>query len=88
MLAGTNDARAFVYENAAGDLEGMLELSLRSAAEERSGSPVPFIEAWYVREQARGRGVGRALVDAAQRWARAHGFGKTASEARCRFGGG
>jgi aminoglycoside 6'-N-acetyltransferase I len=79
IVAVERDERAFVYENDAGELDGMLELSLRSVADGCSGSPVPFVEGWYVRPQSRRRGIGRALIEAAIRWARAHGFDELAS---------
>jgi aminoglycoside 6'-N-acetyltransferase I len=70
----------FVYEEAGGTLSGMLELSLRSHADGCASSPVPFIEAWFVHERARRRGVGTALVRAAEYWALAHGFTEIASD--------
>ena len=39
---------------------GFLELSLRSYAEGTSDSPVPYVEGWFVRADARGRGAGQA----------------------------
>ena len=69
----------FVAENG-GHLVGMIELSLRSVADGCVSSPVPYIEAWFVVEPARRQGVGRALVDAAEAWARAQGFAEMASD--------
>lgn len=80
ILAGAGDLRVFVSEHDAGQIDGMLELSLRSVVDGCDGSPVPFIEAWYVRPSARGRGVGAELVETAKRWARAHGFTELASD--------
>ena len=70
----------FVFEEPDGALAGMLELSLRSHADSCTSSPVPFIEAWFVHERARGRGIGAALVRAAEYWALAHGFTEIASD--------
>jgi len=42
--------------------------------------PVPHVEGWYVEPSARGRGVGRALLEAAEQWARARGFSEIASD--------
>jgi aminoglycoside 6'-N-acetyltransferase I len=81
-FAGRDIAAAvFVAEDASGGrLVGMLELALRSTAEGCVSSPVPFIEAWHVATEARGRGVGRALVEAAENWARLRGFVEIASD--------
>jgi aminoglycoside 6'-N-acetyltransferase I len=64
-----------------GRLLGFLELSLRPYAENCASSPVPYIEAWYVTAEARHTGVGRALVEAAENWARLRGFAEIASDA-------
>ena len=64
-----------------GSIVGMLELSLRPYADGCDSSPVPFIEAWYVAEDARRGGIGAALVHAAERWARENGFTEMASDA-------
>jgi aminoglycoside 6'-N-acetyltransferase I len=80
FLDGAGEERAFVYEGDGRQLLGMLELSLRSVVDGCLGSPVPFVEAWYVDAASRGRGVGRALVVMAARWARAHGFAELASD--------
>ena len=41
-------------------------------------APVAYLTALVVATSARGRGVGRALVEAAERWARAAGCGRLA----------
>jgi aminoglycoside 6'-N-acetyltransferase I len=64
-----------------GRLLGFLELSLRAHAEGCLSSPVPYIEGWYVTAEARHLGVGRALVEAAQNWARLRGHTEIASDA-------
>lgn len=73
-FAGKAIAQVFVAESADGAIVGMLELAPRLVAEGRALSPAPFIEAWYVAPVARLQGVGRALVAAAENWARARGF--------------
>lgn len=69
----------FVAE-AEGTLVAMLELSLRPYADGCDSSPVPFIEAWYVRPEMHRRGIGGALVKAAEDWARANGYAEMASD--------
>ena len=72
--------RTFVAEDE-GRLVGFLELDQRKYAPGCGSSPVPFIEGWYVDPAARRRGVGRALVQAAEDWARAAGFTEMGSDA-------
>jgi aminoglycoside 6'-N-acetyltransferase I len=64
-----------------GKIVGMLELSLRPYADGCGSSPVPFIEAWYVAENARRSGAGGALVRAAEQWALENGYMEMASDA-------
>lgn len=59
---------------------GFAELTLRSHAESCTTSPVGFLEGWYVAPEYRGRGVGRALMAAAEAWARAQGCREFASD--------
>lgn len=69
----------FVAE-ADGRLVGFLELDYRKYAPGCRSSPVPFIEGWYVEPAQRGRGIGRALVEAAETHARATGHHEIASD--------
>jgi aminoglycoside 6'-N-acetyltransferase I len=64
-----------------GRLVGFLELDQRKYAPGCEASPVAFIEGWYVDPPARGQGVGRALVEAAEVTARALGHVEIASDA-------
>lgn len=59
---------------------GMIELSLRSHADGCRSSPVPFVEGWYVAPEARRKGMGAALMAAAEAWARAGGYSELASD--------
>ena len=59
---------------------GMAELSLRPYAEGCSTTPVAFLEGWFVSPDHRGRGVGRALIAAAEAWARGRGCREFASD--------
>jgi aminoglycoside 6'-N-acetyltransferase I len=70
----------FVAERADGRLGGLLELSVRNYAEGCTGD-TPYVESWYVDEDLRGTGVGRALMEAAEKWAREEGFTVLASDA-------
>ncbi|HEX4403597.1 MAG TPA: GNAT family N-acetyltransferase [Polyangia bacterium] len=63
----------FLARRADGRLGGFLEASLREYAEGCATSPVGFIEGWYVDADLRRAGVGRALVRAAEAWAKARG---------------
>ena len=70
----------FVAE-AEGRLVGFLELDYRKYAPGCCSSPVPFIEGWYVEPALQGRGIARALVEAAEARARAEGHHEIASDA-------
>lgn len=63
-----------------GRLVGLAELSIRPSAEGCTTSDVAYLEGWYVRPAARGRGVGRALLGAAEAWGRARGCAEFASD--------
>lgn len=59
---------------------GMIELSTRNYAEGCLSSPVAYIEAWYVEQDARQSGIGSVLVAAAEEWARSLGLAEIASD--------
>jgi len=61
-------------------LVGFVELSLRPYAEGCQTSPVAFVEGWFVSPNARGAGVGRILLAAAEEWGRAQGCTELASD--------
>jgi aminoglycoside 6'-N-acetyltransferase I len=58
----------------------MVELSIRPYAEGCAPGRVAFLEGWYVAPHARRRGVGRALLAAAEQWGRAQGCAEMASD--------
>lgn len=63
------------------DVVGFIEVGLRSHADgcdERH--PVAFIEGWYVKPKHQRRAVGRALMVAAEEWARSQGARELASD--------
>ena len=66
---------------AEGRVVGFLELDFRKYAPGCQTSPVAFIEGWHVEAPFQGRGIGRALVEAAEARARALGHDEIASDA-------
>lgn len=64
-----------------GQVVGFLEASLRDYAEGCETAPVGYLEGWFVAEPHRRRGVGAALVRAAEDWARGQGCTEMASDA-------
>ncbi len=67
--------------DAAGAPLGMAELSIRNYAEDCVTDRVAYLEGWYVEPHARRRGVGRALVEAAEAWGRQQRCTEFASDA-------
>ena len=65
----------------AGGLAGFAEVGTRPYADGCDTSPVAYLEGWYVDADVRRRGVGAALVRAAEGWARARGLREFASDA-------
>jgi aminoglycoside 6'-N-acetyltransferase I len=61
---------------------GFAEISIRRDHVEGTCSvPVPYLEGWFADPGHRNRGVGRALIDAAAKWALEVGFTELASDA-------
>ena len=74
-------AAVFVYDRGDGKLGGYVEVATRPYAEGCESSPVAYIEAWFVDADLRRSGVGRALIAAAEGWARQQGLREVASDA-------
>lgn len=75
------DAEVFVIERADGSLAGFVEVGARPYADGCETSPVGYIEAWYVDPDVRRQGYGKALLTAAESWARTRGYREMASDA-------
>lgn len=74
-------AYAFVAED--GDppaAVGFIEISIRPFADGCESQPVAHVEGWYVEPSSRKLGIGRALMNCAEAWAREHGFTELASD--------
>jgi len=80
-FAGSATAPTFVAERPSGSLVAFIELSVRSYAEGCVTGPVGYIEGWYVDPDVRQRGLGRALVQTAETWARDAGYHEMGSDA-------
>jgi aminoglycoside 6'-N-acetyltransferase I len=80
-LQGRGDAGVFVAERPDGSVCGYVEVGSRNYADGCDTSPVGYIEAWYVDPDVRRSGYGRALLEAAESWARSRGYSEMASDA-------
>jgi aminoglycoside 6'-N-acetyltransferase I len=80
-LQGRSDAAVFVAERPDGMVCGFVEVGTRPYADGCRTSPVGYVEAWYVDADVRRQGYGRALLRAAEDWARAAGCREIASDA-------
>jgi aminoglycoside 6'-N-acetyltransferase I len=70
----------FVAERAGASLCGLLEVSIRQEAEGCNTNHIGYLEGWYVDPDMRGKGVGRKLVEFAEKWARVQGCTEMASD--------
>lgn len=77
----TPDTEVFLAERDDGSVTGFVEAGSRPYADGCDTSPVGYVEAWYVDPDFRRGGYGRALLQAAEDWARAQGYREMASDA-------
>jgi aminoglycoside 6'-N-acetyltransferase I len=75
------DAAVLVAQRAGGGLCGFAEVGTRPFCDGCPTSPVAYLEGWFVDPDARGRGVGSALIGAVEAWARARGLRELGSDA-------
>jgi aminoglycoside 6'-N-acetyltransferase I len=71
---------AFVAD-AQGALVGFIEIGVRSYAEGGPPTPSAYVEGLWVEPEHRRRGVARAMLEAAEQWARGEGFTYLGSDA-------
>ena len=79
VLADADRAAVFVAAGE-GNLVGFVEVAVRPWADGCDTSPVGYVEALFVAPEARGTGVGRALLRAAEAWAADRGCREMASD--------
>ncbi|MBI3959376.1 MAG: GNAT family N-acetyltransferase [Chloroflexi bacterium] len=71
---------AFVCPRPGGGLCGLAEVSIHTEAPGCMTDRIGYMAAWYVDPDARGQGIGQALAEAAERWARERGCREMASD--------
>jgi aminoglycoside 6'-N-acetyltransferase I len=74
------DQVTFVAERDSGGLCGLVEAGTRPFANGVDEAPCAFVEGWFVDEDVRRAGVGRALIAAVEAWARSRGFTELGSD--------
>lgn len=80
VFLARDDSAVFIAERADGSVCGFVEVGSRSIADGCRTSPVGYIESWYVDDDVRRAGYGRALLAAAEEWARSRGYEEMGSD--------
>lgn len=70
-----------VAVSGADGIVGFMEASIRPFVEDCRTDHVGYLEGWFVSPDHRNQGVGRALVESAEEWARQNGCEEMASDA-------
>lgn len=81
ILADADRQIVFVAACGAGRLGGFVELSIHPHAVGCDTRDVGYLEGWYVDDDLRRQGVGTALLEAGEDWARSKGCRELASDA-------
>ena len=79
--SSSGDIRECFLVEDSGTAVGFIELNIRSYAEGSRCDEVPYVEGWFVEEKYRSKGLGRLLMDKAERWAQDNGYRELASDA-------
>ena len=80
FAGGGGEQAVLLAQDASGRIIGFVEMSIRGYAEGCRSDRVAYVEGWLVVPEARGRGTGRALIDAAEDWGRSRGCEEMASD--------
>lgn len=76
-----NIVDVFILERDNGYPGGFIELNIRNYAEGSTSAQVPYLEGWFIDEDLRGKGLGKQLMQTAEKWALDKGFNELASDA-------
>jgi aminoglycoside 6'-N-acetyltransferase I len=81
-MSGTLPCALLVATDEKEELLGFIEVGLRSHADGCDvRQPVGYVEGWFVREEMRGRGIGKELMKQAEAWSRTQNCREIASDA-------
>ena len=79
ILSHPDEQPVFIVLRANNNPGGFLEGATRKYADGCDTSPIGYIEGWYVDDDLRRKGAGRALVRAMEAWSREQGLAEMAS---------